>query len=1145
MSALQAQEQRRILRQDNTVEGAFSMHKQHAEKGKKNSNQKNKGNKDGSKQKKYQPCSHCKKTTHLEKFCWWRPDAICGKCKQLGHVAKVCKSKKDAQTQQAQVADDVDVQEEQAFMAFCLSIDDDESEVQEEHVFAGFCFSINGAGDLWLIDSGCTHHMCKDDSLFSTLDDTYKSRVKVGNGQYIKVEGSGAITIQTQSGIKVISDVLYIPKISQNLLSIGQMLEKDYAFEFRNRKCTVFNPAGEKMFSVTMKNRSFLINWEQTAEHAFTTTILSNSDLWHKRFGHFNQRSLMEMQQKELIEDMPTINHVDQICETCQFGKQARLPFPKNQALRATQKLHLIHTDVCGPMKIASLSGNNYFILFIDDYTRLCWVYFIKFKSEVFTVFKEFKALVENQCNLTIKILRSDNGAEYSSSQFVDFCKATGIEHQFTVPYTPQQNGVSERKNRTVMEMARCLLKEKEMPNKFWAEAVNTSVYLLNRLPTRALVNKTPYEAWFGVKPSVGHIRIFGSICFYQVPKPKRSKLDCKAQKGIFIGYGTSTKGYRIFCLQTEKIIVSRDVKFDEAAFFDWKNLNPLQHDFFLKNSLDNQSHNDDLTADFFSNDNVDDLPVRGVRSLADIYQSCNAAVLIEPNGYEEAHKSLAWRSAMDEELQMINKNETWQLVERPKDRRVIGVKWVFKTKLNPDGSISKHKARLVVKGYAQQYGVDYQETFAPVARYDTIRLIIALAAHNSWQIHQLDVKSAFLNGFLVEEIFIEQPDGYLVPGKEDHVYLLKKALYGLKQAPRAWYDRLDSHLLQLDFYRSQSEATLYVKSCGENSLIVSIYVDDMLVTGSNFELIQQFKDEMRCCFEMTDLGIMKYFLGMEVTQLSCGIFICQQKYASDVLRRFKMEECKPVGTPMATNLKLSKDDDTSKVDGSMYRSLVGSLLYLTASRPDILFVVNVLSRFMSSPKETHFSAAKRVLRYIKGTADLGIFFPKSANESLSLIGYSDSDWGGCVDDSRSTTGYLFSLGAGYFTWSSKKQETTAQSTAEAEYIAAASAVNHAIWLRKLLEDLGFEQTEPTRIMCDNMSAVSMAKNPVFHGRTKHIKIKFHFLREVQQSNEVLLVHCSSEEQLSNIFTKSLPKERFEALRKNIGVCHQNAMEEC
>jgi len=265
----------------------------------------------------------------------------------------------------------------------------------------------------------------------------------------------------------------------------------------------------------------------------------------------------------------------------------------------------------------------------------------------------------------------------------------------------------------------------------------------------------------------------------------------------------------------------------------------------------------------------------------------------------------------------------------------------------------------------------------------------------------------------------------------------------------------------------------------------------------------------------------------------------------SDILHRFKMQDCKPVSTPISTGLKLGKDESAEKVDESLYRSLIGSLLYLTASRPDILFAVSLLSRFMHSPRETHFTAAKRVLRYIKGTSTFGIFFPAFAGESLKLVGYSDSDWGGCIEDSRSTSGYLFSLGTSFFSWSSKKQETTVQSTAEAEYIVAASAINQAIWLRKMLKDLGCEQTEATKIMCDNISTVSISKNPVFHGRTKHIKIKFHFIREVQQSNEVLLVHCSSENQLADIFTKALPKERFEDLRQRIGVCHRNAKEEC
>jgi len=373
---------------------------------------------------------------------------VCGNCKQIGHISKVCKSKnKSSKPSQAQLADADDVQEEQ--------------------LFAVSCFSTNNLSDAWLIDSGCTHHLCNDAEMFRILDNTYKSKVKVGNGEFLKVKGKGSVAVLTNSGIKTIPDVLYIPDISQNLLSVGQMLEKNYSLHFKDHKCTIVDPSGVELFCVKMNNRSFVVNWEKAYELAYTGASQEITNLWHKRLGHFNQRTVAEMNKKGLVEDMPEIYCDAQVCEICQQGKQSKLPFQTSQAWRANQKLQLIHTDVCGPMKTKSLNGNNYFLLFIDDYTRMCWVYFIKLKSEVFDVFKQFKALVENQCNLKVKALRSDNGGEYTSRQFAEFCKSAGIEHQLTLPYTPQQNGVSERKNRTVMEMARCLLIEKQMPNQF------------------------------------------------------------------------------------------------------------------------------------------------------------------------------------------------------------------------------------------------------------------------------------------------------------------------------------------------------------------------------------------------------------------------------------------------------------------------------------------------------------------------------------------------------------------------------------------------------------------------------------------------------------------------------------------------------
>ena len=472
---------------------------------------------------------------------------------------------------------------------------------------------------------------------------------------------------------------------------------------------------------------------------------------------------------------------------------------------------------------------------------------------------------------------------------------------------------------------------------------------------------------------------MFGSICYTHIPDVKRGKLDEKAEVGILIGYCSSTKGYKVYQPLTAKVIVSRDIHFDEYATWDWIN-SKVEH-FKGSESKELQEENID--------ESIDHIPVRGTKLLSDIYNKCNVAVL-EPADYEEAAKDLKWIEAMKEELRMIEKNQTWALVDRPIHKKPIGVKWVFRTKLNADGSINKHKARLVVKGYAQQFGVDFSDTFAPVARFDTIRLILALAAQKNWRVYQLDVKSAFLNGYLEEEIFVEQPQGFAVKGQEDKVYLLHKALYGLKQAPRAWYSRIDDHLLKIGFKKSLSESTLYVKIVNDDIIVISLYVDDLLVTGSKPILVNQFKEQMKQVFEMTDLGEMSYFLGMEVIQSQQEIFISQHKYARDVLKKFNMESCKSISTPLMENEKLSKDDGAAKVDEGLYRSLVGCLMYLTATRPDIMYAVSLLSRFMHCASELHFKAAKRVLRYVKGTADFGVCFKKS--EKLELHGYSDSD---------------------------------------------------------------------------------------------------------------------------------------------------------
>jgi len=421
--------------------------------------------------------------------------------------------------------------------------------------------------------------------------------------------------------------------------------------------------------------------------------------------------------------------------------------------------------------------------------------------------------------------------------------------------------------------------------------------------------------------------------------------------------------------------------------------------------------------------------------------------------------------------------------------------------------------------------------------------MLLAVAAQKGWKIFQLDVKSAFLNGYLQEEIFVEQPKGFVVRGEEGKVYLLKKALYGLKQAPRAWYSRIDEHLLKLDFKKSLSESTLYIRNSNSDYIVVSLYVDDLFVTGNNPSMINKFKAEMMKVFEMTDLGEMSYFLGMEVQQNQYGIFICQQKYAKETLKKFKMEECKSMTTPMNVKEKFCKDDGADKVDEAIYRSLIGCLMYLSATRPDIMHAVSLLSRFMYCASEVHFKAAKRVVRYIKGTLSYGIQF--SCIENFDLQGYADSDWVGSCDDMKSTSRYCFSFGSGIFSWCLKKQEVIAQSTAEVEYVAATAAANQVLWLRKILADLDMEQKKATRVNVDNQAAIAISNNPIFHGKTKHFKLKYYFLREVQKNKEIQLIYCRTKDQLADILTKPLSKTRFEILRNKIGVCSKRCKEEC
>ncbi|KAH9697084.1 hypothetical protein KPL71_023464 [Citrus sinensis] len=736
-------------------------------------------------------------------------------------------------------------------------------------------------------------------------------------------------------------------------------------------------------------NRSMFVQLSESVNGSVTfgddskVPVKGRDPSWirHLRYGHFNFRGLDLLFKKNMVKGLPYINHPDQLCEGCLLGKQFRKSFPNESNSRAQKPLELIHIDVCGPFKPNSLCKSNYFLLFIDDFSRKTWVYFLKQKSEVFEAFKKLKAVMEKESGYPIKAMRSDRGGEFTSKEFLEFCEANGVRRPLTVPRSPKKNGIAERKNIITLNMARNILKND-----------HTQIKRVEEQQEPATLPMSPALNTCGDSPP--------SFLNERTEERTRSLQDL----------------YEV----TER--------------------------------------HDNLT-------------------LFCLFADC------EPVNFQEAALDKKWRIAMDEEIKAIVKNDTWELTTLPKGHKAIGVKWVYKTKRNAKGEIERHKAKLVAKGYSQKAGIDYDEVFVPVAILETIRLITSLAAQNKWRIFQMDVKSAFLNGFLEEEVYIEQPLGYVVKGHEDKVLRLKKALYGLKQAPRAWNSRIDKYFQEKGFIKCPYEHALYVKENDGDILIVCL----------------QAKEE--------------------------GIFISQERYVKEILKRFKMNDCKPISTPLECGVKLSKHDEGEDIDPTFFKSLVGSLRYLTCMRPDILYVVGLVSRYMENPKTTHFKAAKRILRYIKGTINFGLLY--SFSNDYKLVGYSDSDWGGDVDDRKSTTRFVFFMGDTAFTWMSKKQPIVTLSTCEAVYVAATSSVCHAIWLRNLLKELGLPQEEPIEICVDNKSTIALSKNPVFHDRSKHIDTRYHFIRECIARKEVQIKYVKSQDQAANIFTKPLKKEDF------------------
>lgn len=1093
----------------------------------------------------------------------------CYNCNKSGHFAKYCKLPKKQSASKGESSSFV--------AAFSATVKENISDCK------------------WFLDSGASMHMTsRKDWMYNVTEPSVNS-ITVANKEPLAVKGVGCVDIHlSQDKVIQVKNVLYVPGLAANLLSVSTIVKNGYKVIFIKRGCEIQDGKDEVVCTATLSNKLYILDTSKEVAHLTSSSLnCNNTYLWHLRMGHLN---IPDVKKLPSCTDGVTLTQEEcnVTCTYCMEGKQARTPF-KNVGSRATRPLELIHSDLCGPMENLSFGGMKYFIIYIDDYTRMVHVYFLKDKLNILETFKDFKLKVENELNHKITKLRTDNGKEYCNYNFEKYLSNHGIIHQTSTPYTPQQNGMAERMNRTLVERARCMLFYANLEKNYWAEAVATAAYVINRSPTKSLQGKTPYEMWKGKKPNLSHMKIFGSEAMVYKPKEKRQKWDRKSVKMILVGYCENTKGYRFMDLKTHKVVKSRDVSFienynqDVSVPVDCETYVPVKDSQTATASLgslenansgsernkihtqessstsapvvscrnsDTQGNSEDsseydtdtgaldetyhppypIRQDYNSN-----VTLRSARSQAKQDEAQNGKMgllclftdLTDPQTVEQALASpqaTEWKRAMDEEHTSLMKNKTWILTDLPPGKKALPNKWVFKTKTDQSGNVQRYKARLVIKGYAQRWGTDYEEIYSPVVRYTTIRYLFALAARYGLAIDQMDAVSAFLQGKIDREIYMQQPEEYKLGSQ---VCMLQKSIYGLKQASRLWNLKLKSVLHELGMTQSKTDPCVYCNK--EKNTFIAIWVDDLILFTAEENTKNIFKEKLKEHFEMKDIGPASQCVGLHITRDGDQVLLDQEKYINEILARFRMSDCKSVKTPFEAGMKLDAKNEEDEIADCPYQQAIGSLLYVAqGTRPDISFAVNTLSRFNKNPTTAHWAAVKRILRYLQGTKDLKLIYTKDGNEKIT--GYCDADWASDVRDRKSCTGYIFLLQGGAISWRSQKQQTVALSTAEAEYMSMSSAAQEALWLQQLHAELGQEQSNPLVIFSDNQSAIKLSNNDCYLPRSRHIDIRYHFLKDHVNNLDIKFSYVKGEEMIADNLTKGTTADKHLYCVKGMGL---------
>lgn len=1095
----------------------------------------------------------------------------CHNCNKVGHISFYCPLKNN---------DNNGNDENKKSAKFSRgSLGDDFMEVYSS------CFIVNSTNNCsgWILDSGSTFHCTFEKEMLEDFDENFSDVVEIADGKQIHIRGKGNVllTVKCVDGHEFkwkLMNVMFAPEFSSNLVSVHKLTAAGFSVTFDNKVCMITGRKLDDSPKIIGKfsNGTYVMNTK-------TISLLSKSQVrnlcvheWHKILAHRNLNDIKLMKNDIFIRKC----NCNDVCESCLQGKSTRKSFPKT-ATPCTELLELIVSDVCGPMKVSTLSGSRYFMTFIDAFSGYTFVEFLKTKDQVVGKVKNFVEMIKTQKNATIKKFRCDQGSEYVNNELKNYFAANGIIFQCTAGYSPEQNGISEKKNRTLVESARTMLIDSKLSPALWGEAINYACYVQNRIPYKN-EKLIPYETFYGSKAKLDHLEVFGCDVYTHIPKQLRKKFDSKAQKMKFVGIDMMSKAYRLF--DGHHVRVSRDVSFlkdkhgisiesdepksienhDYVNVFDFINLShqlqnndclsnevntsspvldPAHHELSNENSNEiensvnntnnselpeNQNNNNEISSSRFPSRLIPRIDYKRFFLAHSMLQPFEPKTYFEAINCEEKEK---WIAAMKEEIKSLNSLNSWEKTTLPESRKAIGCKWVFKIKTDENGNVERYKARLVAQGFSQKYGIDYDQIFSPVGRPETFRLILVVAGVKKFMLKQFDIQTAFLNGNLKEEIYMKQPEGF---NSGPDVYRLRKSLYGLKQAARVWNETLTNSLFEAGAKQSLFDPCLFSIKENNDECYILIHVDDILVATNSQHLIDKLENTMNKSFVAKNLGDAKQYLGIKITKSSDGFFeISQPNYIEKIIRENGLENCNPSKYPIDTGYHKLEDKNFLQSNHE-YRSIIGSLLYLANnSRPDISVYVSILSRHVENPREVDMIEAKRIIRYLKGTMNLKLKLA-TMNTEFPIVSFVDADYAEDRIDRKSMSGFLCFVLGGLISWRAKKQGIVTLSTAEAEYVSISEGCQELTWIQNLCKEFGID-TKDSLIFSDNQSAIALTNGKCSH-RTKHIDVRYHYVRDLVNDGTVTLDYKATNENLADMLTKPLNSVKLKQLREGSGL---------